>query len=213
MHPLDVYQRLLAAYGPQHWWPADTPFEMMVGAILTQNTAWTNVEKAIAAMKSADALDARRILDMDASRLAGLIRPSGYFNQKAARLKGFSAFYLEHDGEAGIASLPDPRAALLALNGIGPETADSILLYALHIPVFVVDAYTRRIFARLGLTNPDASYAGLQGFFHRQLEPDAPLFNEYHALIVHHAKRHCRSSPDCACCPLRRRCRDSTPSE
>lgn len=174
----------------------------MLGAILTQNTAWTNVEKAIAGLKQAGGLDAQSILHMDEARLAGLIRPSGYFNQKAARLKLFCAFYLEHGGEAGMAQLNDPRAALLALKGIGPETADSILLYALHKPVFVIDAYTRRIFSRLGLCEADISYHALQDWFHAQLPADVPMFNEYHALIVQHAKRHCRSSPGCGGCPL-----------
>jgi len=178
----------------------------MVGAILTQNTAWTNVEKAIANLKAADALDARSMLDMPGERLRELIRPSGFFNQKAGRLRLFCSFYLENGGVKGIGQLDDPQAALLALNGIGPETADSMLLYALGIPVFVIDAYTRRIFARLGLTEADASYHALQDYFHASLDRDTRLFNEYHALIVQHAKQHCRVRPDCPGCPLQHSC-------
>jgi len=207
---LDIHRRLLDAYGPQHWWPAESPFEMMVGAILTQNTNWKNVEKAMLNLKDADALDARTILDMDEDRLRGLIRPSGFFNQKAARLRLFCSFYLDNGGEAGMKGLDDPRHALLALNGIGPETADSMLLYALGIPVFVIDAYTRRIFGRLGLTSPDASYHELQVYFHARLERNAPLFNDYHALIVQHAKQHCRSRPVCSGCPLAAFCPSAT---
>ena len=210
MAALDIHRRLLDAYGPQHWWPAESPFEMMVGAILTQNTNWKNVEKAMLNLKDADALDARTILDMDEDRLRGLIRPSGFFNQKAARLRLFCSFYLDNGGEAGMKGLDDPRHALLALNGIGPETADSMLLYALGIPVFVIDAYTRRIFGRLGLTSPDASYHELQVYFHARLERNAPLFNDYHALIVQHAKQHCRSRPVCSGCPLAAFCPSAT---
>jgi len=207
---LDIYRLLLDAYGPQYWWPANSPFEMMVGAILTQNTNWQNVEKAIANLRAADALDAQAMLDMDGDRLRGLIRPSGFFNQKAARLRLFCSFYLDNGGKSGIKGLDDPRHALLALKGIGPETADSMLLYALDIPVFVIDAYTRRIFGRLGLTSPDAGYHELQAYFHAQLNRDAPLFNEFHALIVQHAKRHCRSKALCPGCPLASSCPTAT---
>jgi len=198
----DIYRLLFAAYGPQHWWPAQSAFEMMVGAILTQNTAWTNVEKAIANLRAAAALDAQAMLTMDEAGLRELIRPSGFFNQKAARLRLFCAYYLQTGREAGMRTLPDPRASLLALNGIGPETADSILLYALGMPVFVVDAYTRRIFTRLGLLPEGVNYADTQDFFHAQLANSAPLFNGYHALIVQHAKQHCRVKPDCSRCPV-----------
>ncbi|MDX8401408.1 MAG: endonuclease III domain-containing protein [Mariprofundaceae bacterium] len=201
-----VYDRLLAAWGAQHWWPAETPFEVMVGAILTQNTNWRNVERAIENLKQAGALDASAILGMDDARLRDLIRPSGFFNQKAERLKRFCAFYLRHGGERGIRRLPDPRGALLELKGIGPETADSMLLYALDMPVFVVDAYTRRIFHRLGLLPPNADYASTQALFMQHLPADAALFNEYHALLVALAKRHCRVRPDCAGCPIRAQC-------
>jgi len=203
---LRIHDLLLAAYGAQHWWPADSPFEVMLGAILTQNTNWRNVEKAIANLKQADALDAEKILIMDDARLRELIRPSGFFNQKAVRLKLFCAFYLEYGKEAGLRQLADPRASLLELKGIGPETADSMLLYALHMPVFVVDAYTRRIFSRLGLISADADYAEIQALFMQYLATDTSLFNEYHALIVAHAKRHCRVKPECGNCPLKKHC-------
>jgi endonuclease-3 related protein len=207
----EAYERLLAAYGPQHWWPADTPFEMMVGAILTQNTSWTNVERAIDALKAAGLLDAEAIATCDEPHLAQTIRPSGYFNQKAKRLGLFSRFYLEQGGMPGLRQLSEPRHALLALHGIGPETADSILLYALDIPIFVIDAYTRRIFARLGLSAPDATYHALQELFHAHLPVEVPLYREYHALIVHHAKEHCRTKPVCAGCPLAGTCPSAQP--
>lgn len=201
-----VHDRLLDHYGPQGWWPAEHPFEMMVGAVLTQNTNWTNVEQAIANLRAAGLLDARAIAHCDEVSLARAIRPSGYFNQKGIRLKTLADFYLTHGGEAGIDQLPDARSALLALHGIGPETADSILLYALHRPVFVIDAYTRRIFGRLGATEPDASYEALQHAFQAELPPDPGLYNEYHALIVMHAKQHCRTHPACPGCPLEKEC-------
>jgi endonuclease-3 related protein len=201
-----VHDRLLDHYGPQAWWPADDAFEMMLGAILTQNTNWTNVEHAIANLRDAGLLDAQAITDGDEVSLARAIRPSGYFNQKGKKLKVLAEFYLAHGGKAGIDRLPDARQALLELHGIGPETADSILLYALHRPVFVIDAYTRRIFARLGATPPDASYDTLQDYFQSRLPLSAPLFNEYHALIVMHAKQHCRPRPACSGCPLQQEC-------
>lgn len=206
MNAQSVHDRLLAHYGPQGWWPADGAFEMMVGAVLTQNTAWTNVERAITNLRDAGLLDAEAIAGCDEVVLARAIRPSGYFNQKGKKLKVLAEFYLAHGGEAGIDRLPDAREALLALHGIGPETADSILLYALHRPVFVVDAYTRRIFARLGATASDAGYDALQAFFESQLPAEVPLFNEYHALLVMHAKQHCRSRPACSGCPLADAC-------
>ncbi|MDQ6972800.1 MAG: endonuclease III domain-containing protein [Mariprofundaceae bacterium] len=206
MNALAIYRLLRDAYGPQHWWPADSPFEVMLGAILTQNTNWRNVELAIANLKTAEALHARVIMTLDESHLQQLIRPSGFFRQKAERLRLFCAFYLEHGGEQGIRTLPEPRSTLLALKGIGPETADSILLYALELPAFVVDAYTRRIFSRLGLLSTDVSYDETQGWFSSRLPADTQLFNEYHALIVQHAKQHCRVKPACGHCPLSHIC-------
>ncbi|HKJ83051.1 MAG TPA: endonuclease III domain-containing protein [Mariprofundaceae bacterium] len=199
---LEIYERLLTAYGPQKWWPAETPFEMMVGAVLTQNTSWTNVERAIAALRSRGLLDPAQIVGCDEASLAETIRPSGYFNQKAHRLKLLADFYLEQSSLAGLKRLPQPRHALLTLHGIGPETADSILLYALGMPVFVIDAYTRRIFTRLGLIPPDTTYHTLQALFEANLPAEVPLYREYHALIVMHAKAHCRSRPACDDCPL-----------
>jgi len=197
-----IYQKLFAAYGPQHWWPANSPFEVMVGAILTQNTNWKNVEMAIGNMKTANMLDAEKIAKCNEAKLGALIRSSGFFNQKAVRLKSFCRFYLDQGRESGLKRLDNPRRTLLALSGIGPETADSMLLYALDIPVFVVDAYTKRTFSRLGMVSADATYAEVQQIFHSHLDADVSLFNEYHALIVNHAKLHCRVKPVCGYCPL-----------
>jgi endonuclease-3 related protein len=207
-----LYEHLYSAFGPQHWWPGETPFEVMVDAVLTQNTAWGNVEKAIARLKQADALSGRVILDLAPADLAELIRPAGYFNVKARRLKSLCTF-LDAQGVldeperlAEIAPLPELRRRLLAVHGVGEETADSILLYALDLPSFVVDAYTRRIFTRLGLLRGDETYAGIQAAFVAHLPLDRALYNEYHALIVHLGKHHCRPRPRCAGCPLREAC-------
>ena len=200
-----IYQRLHTVYGARHWWPADTPFEVMLGAILTQNAAWTNVEKALTNLKAANALTPRAILDTPQAGLARLIRPSGYFNQKAARLKRIAGFVIEHGGIEALRALPVEvlRLRLLAINGVGPETADSILLYALNKPVFVIDAYTRRIFSRLGHVKGDETYEELRDLFERSLPArDTALYNEYHALIVEHAKQHCRVKPVCRSCPV-----------
>ncbi len=210
---LEIYRRLRKRFGPRHWWPGDTPLEIMIGAILTQNTAWTNVEKAIANLADAGVLDdAQAMLDMPDARLAALLRPSGYFNIKTQRLKHFLRFFLESfDGSvekmrAGQAYVI--RERLLAVKGIGPETADSIFLYALNKRVFVVDAYTRRIFSRLGMISPDADYQGMQEFFTRRLPRRIALFNDYHAQIVQLGKDFCRSrNPRCGPCPLMSGCR------
>ncbi len=204
-----LHDRLLAHHGPQHWWPGDTPFEIMVGAVLTQNTAWTNVERAIDGLRRADALDPARILELPAERLAGLLRPSGYFNIKASRLRSFCAWYLDAGGWEALRERDthELRAALLAVHGIGPETADDMLLYAFERPVFVIDAYTRRLFSRQGLVAGDEGYEPLRRACERALGEDVALYNEFHALIVAHAKTHCRPRPDCATCPVRRGCR------
>ena len=201
---LQIYEQLFGAYGPQHWWPADSPFEVMVGAILTQNTNWKNVEKAIANLKAEKMLGAAAMAACDRQRLAELIRPSGFFRQKAERLQLFCRFFLENGENRALQQLPleELRRKLLDLHGIGPETADSMLLYALDKPVFVVDAYTRRIFTRLGLLTDPLGYETIRHYFESQLEASLPLYQEYHALIVEHAKRHCRVRPDCRCCPL-----------
>ncbi|MCX5709440.1 MAG: endonuclease III domain-containing protein [Candidatus Omnitrophica bacterium] len=203
-----IYAKLNAAFGAQGWWPASSAFEVMVGAILTQNTSWVNVEKAIANLKKNKALNPRRLLKMKNKRLAGLIRPAGYYNIKAKRLKEFLKFFCQ--GYRGsIARLsaektPDLRLQLLKVHGVGPETADSILLYALNKPAFVVDAYTRRILSRHGLVRPDAEYAEIQNLFRKNLKNSVKLFNEYHALLVKLGKDYCRkNNPKCQVCPLK----------
>lgn len=207
-----VYQALYQCHGPQHWWPGETPFEVMVGAILTQNTAWSNVERAIVNLKRAASLDAAAILAAPHEQLAAWLKPSGYFNIKARRLRNFCAWYLEQGGLEALSRLDTHtlRSALLAVNGIGPETADDILLYALQRPVFVIDAYTRRLFARLGLTSGAESYEALRALVEDGLEQagQATLqrYNEYHALIVMHAKNVCRPRPRCTACCLAAMC-------
>ncbi len=199
-----VYRRLHAAHGPQHWWPGDSAFEIMVGAVLTQNTAWTNVEKAIANLKAAKALSAEVIAAAPHRRLAAWLKPSGYFNIKAQRLRAFCAWLIRKGGAKRAARLPTAvlRAELLQVHGVGPETADDILLYAFHRPVFVIDAYTRRLFQRLKLIQGDEDYESLRQLFETALASDVPLFNEYHALIVVHAKNVCRKRPLCGVCKL-----------
>lgn len=210
-----VYTTLFDHYGPQQWWPGDTPFEVMVGAVLTQNTAWSNVEKAVANLKGAKLLDAQAIATLDATTLAELIRPAGYFNVKAKRLQNFCRWLLQQGGESALQQWDDAklRQGLLSVNGVGPETADDMLLYAFARPIFVIDAYTRRIFMRLGLIRGDESYEQLRHLFEQQLmerhaerQQQTQLFNEYHALIVIHSKLSCRSKPLCDQCCLRRSC-------
>lgn len=206
-HLHDVYRRLHRAYGPQHWWPGETPFEVMVGAVLTQNTAWSNVEKAIANLKQACALDAEVIANAPHSRLARWLKPSGYFNIKAQRLGNFCRWYLAQGGFESLNSWDTARLrqGLLSVNGIGPETADDILLYAFERPVFVIDAYTRRLHGRLGIVRGDEGYEHLRALFEAALKTraKAKLFNEFHALIVRHGKEVCRPRPRCReCCLL-----------
>lgn len=203
-----IYQRLYRHFGPQHWWPAETPFEVMVGAILTQNTSWLNVEKAIRNLKKERALTARKLFALPDQTLCRLIRPAGYYNIKTKRLKSFLEVFLKkYKGDIkriSRLSLQRLREELLAVNGIGPETADSILLYALHKPVFVIDAYTKRILLRHGLINDNAGYEQMQGLFMRNLKHDTVLFNEYHALLVKLGKEFClKSNPQCDICPLK----------
>ncbi len=204
---IEIYARLYAHFGPQHWWPGDSDFEIIVGAILTQNTAWINVEQAIANLKRARLLTPRALKRVPLNQLAKLIRPSGYFNLKAQKLKAFVRFLFDrYHGKLAYLfqlDLDTLRDELLAVHGIGPETADSIILYAARKPIFVVDAYTRRIFARLGLSHDQASYAELQSLFMANLPHDVPLFNEYHALIVALGKNICVARvPRCPVCPL-----------
>lgn len=210
-HPLtDIYRRLLDAYGPQHWWPGDFPFEIIVGAILTQATSWTNVAKAIDNLKDAGILSPEGLRDIPTDELADLIRPSGYFNVKARRLKAFIDYlWGAHDGDLDEMLAADGstlRRELLSINGIGEETADDILLYAAGKPFFVIDAYTRRILERVGVNNGAGSYAEYQRLFHQALPADTPLFNEYHALLVRHGKDVCRPTPLCENCCLRDIC-------
>jgi endonuclease-3 related protein len=203
-----IYSALYAAFGPQRWWPADSAFEVMVGAILTQNTSWTNVEKAIANIKKEKSLSARRLFSMTPKRLGGLIRSAGYFNIKARRLQSFLDFFIRYyRADVTRMALVDTalmRQQLLSVNGIGPETADSILLYALGKPVFVVDAYTKRILSRHRLISEQAGYDQVQRFFLKHLKKDARLCNEYHALLVKLGKEFClRNKPRCPLCPLK----------
>jgi len=202
-----MHRRLDKHFGPLHWWPGETQFEIIVGAILTQNTAWTNVEKAIANIKAAGALSPEALHRMPPARLAGMIRPSGYFNIKAKRLKSFLDFlFREYGGILDRMFRERPgalREKLLAVNGIGPETADSILLYAGRIMTFVVDAYTKRIFSRHGLLTGKEKYDEVKQFFEANLPRKTQLYNEYHAQIVNIGKLFCRRVPRCAACPLR----------
>jgi len=206
-----LYDRLHKAYGPQHWWPADSPFEVMVGAVLTQNTSWSNVEKAIANLKTHHHLDAEAIANASHQQLAHWLKPSGYFNIKAKRLQNFCRWYQAQGGYAALNRLDTValRKALLDVNGIGPETADDIVLYAFHRPVFVIDAYTRRLLTRLGLVEGEESYEELRAFCERGLvrvaEP-VQIFNEFHALIVMHAKVSCKKNPLCESCAIERHC-------
>lgn len=202
---LDIYQRLFDHYGNRHWWPAETPFEVVIGAILTQNTNWNNVEKAIANLRQADALTIDAIIKLKRETLEQLIRPSGFFRQKAERLQLFCR-YLQEQHQGSLERLLDQelnlaRDELLRLKGIGPETADSILLYAGQRPSFVVDAYTHRLFQRLGILAGTEKYAFVRDLFMSNLPEDIQLYNEYHALIVIHCKDFCRKKPLCQNCP------------
>ncbi|MDD2320782.1 MAG: endonuclease III domain-containing protein [Geobacteraceae bacterium] len=203
---LEIFDTLLDTYGERFWWPAETPFEVCVGAILTQNTNWGNVEKAIANLKREGLLSLQSLRDVATERLAELIRPAGYFNVKSVRLKDFIAWLFARYGGSLDAlfagDLAAVRETLLQVRGIGPETCDSILLYAGHKPSFVVDAYTKRLFSRLDLISPTASYDQVRDLFMASLPNDAPLYNEYHALIVEHCKQRCRTRPLCGGCPL-----------
>jgi endonuclease-3 related protein len=200
----EVYEKLFSAYGPRRWWPGDSAFEIMVGAVLTQNTAWINVEKAIANLKRARMLSATAIVETHPRRVASLIRSSGYFNVKAKRLRALCRWIVAEGGLSRLArmSTEELRRALLAVHGIGPETADDILLYAFERPVFVIDAYTRRVFARLGAIKGPEPYEALRQAFEVSLGEDVPLYNEYHALIVLHGKEACRRKPLCHSCCL-----------
>ncbi len=202
----DYFKTALKALGPQHWWPGETPFEVCVGAILTQNTSWKNVEKAIANLKSRNLLDPHKLHHLPPADLAALIKPAGYFNIKTKRLKSFLKFLVdEYDGDLDRMfgeRLESLRKKLLAVKGIGPETADSILLYAGNKPIFVVDAYTKRIFLRHELLWEEADYHEIQRYFMEKLPDDEKIYNEFHALIVNVGKNWCKTKkPDCEHCP------------
>ena len=203
----ELYQRLYETFGPQGWWPGDTAFEMAVGAILTQNTNWGNVARAITALKDQDLLTPQALHELPETELAQLIRPSGYYNLKARRLKNFLDFLANHFGNSmahlAAADLASLRPALLSIKGVGPETADSILLYALHKPTFVVDTYTCRILSRHGLIDEGCVYEELRQLFMESLPAQVPLYQEYHALLVRLGKEWCRPQPRCEACPVK----------
>jgi len=203
---MTVYQRLLKTYGDQSWWPADSSFEVMVGAVLTQNTAWVNVEQAITNLRRSDSLTLESILALSDEALAQLIRPSGYFNIKAKRLKNLCMWIAENGGESKLAAVDTGtlRSSLLQVNGVGPETADDILLYAFARPVFVIDTYTRRLFSKLYLIQGSEPYEDLRRLFEAELDADVGLFNQYHALIVRHAREKCQLTEDCRHCEVER---------
>ena len=202
----EVYERLLKRYGPRDWWPGEGPFEVIVGAILTQHTAWSNVTKALSQMREAGIWNFNAVHDTPAEEVAQLVRPSGYFNQKARKLKGFAAFVVDEFGgslEALFAlETAELRGRLLELWGIGEETADDIILYAAGKPSFVIDSYTRRLVQRLGWEVVGNHYADYQALFTERLPKEVPLFNEYHALIDRHGNSTCRKAPLCDDCCL-----------
>ena len=213
----DVQRRLLRQYGPQHWWPADSPFEVMVGAVLTQSTSWTNVEKAVDSLKAADALSPQAIRRLSHEELARTIYSAGFHNSKARKLKAMAEYLGDRfDDDLDSMKRVDPaelRAELLGVYGIGDETADSILLYALDMPSFVIDAYTRRLFSRIGIVPERDTYGAYQRLFEDSLERDPRTFDEYHALIVTHGKSVCRKRPVCRGCCLLEICATGRASE
>lgn len=202
----EIYRRLASAFGPQHWWPATTALEVMVGAVLTQNTAWKNVERAIANLRDAGVLQPQQLHQMPVHELAELIRPAGYFRVKSKRLKNLMALLVtRYDGCIETMFSLDQyqlREQLLSVNGVGPETADSIVLYAAQMPSFVVDTYTARVLKRHGWIEPEAGYDEIKDFFESRLEADVALFNEYHALLVRVGNQYCRKNAKCEQCPL-----------
>ncbi|MHC4843760.1 MAG: endonuclease III domain-containing protein [Planctomycetota bacterium] len=205
---MEIYQLLYDRFGPQHWWPGQTKFEIITGAILTQNTNWTNVEKAIGNLKAADLLELQKINNLQTSQLAELIRPAGYYNIKAKRLKNFVSWLFDNYN-GSLENLSDTptdrlRTELLGIKGVGRETADSILLYALGRVIFVVDAYTARVTVRHHLIEPQTDYEQLQQLFQSNLKENLQLFNEYHALLVILGKQFCKTKPVCEDCPLER---------
>ncbi|HHT9115574.1 MAG: endonuclease III domain-containing protein [Planctomycetes bacterium] len=204
---LQIYQKMFEALGPRQWWPGETPFEVVIGAILTQNTNWSNVEKAIKNLKTAGKLSPEGIYELSVTELAKLIKPSGFFNVKAKRVKTFiNWLFSRYEGNLSkmfARDLQSLRSELLSVKGIGPETADSILLYAGNMPTFVVDAYTHRIFSRHELIPEESTYDDMKSFFEENLPKDVQLFNEYHALLVNIGKMFCKPKKVCEPCPLK----------
>lgn len=202
----DVYQRLFDRYGPQHWWPGESTLEILVGAVLVQNTNWRNVEQALDNLREEGLLSVSALYGMHPDELAEMIRPAGYYRLKAKRLRNVLRLVVEEYAGALEALRETPQDALreklLAVNGIGPETADSILLYVLGMPTFVVDTYTQRVLKRHGWIEMEADYHAVQDYFHSSLERDAPLYNEFHALLVRVGREHCGKTPNCETCPL-----------
>jgi len=209
-----ILERLAAAYGAQGWWPARDPFEMMAGALLTQRTTWRNAAQAIAALRRTGMLAPEALVLLPVSELEALIRTAGTFRMKAVRLKALARWYIDAGGREALTvrSTAELRSELLGLSGIGPETADDILVYVFTRPVFVVDAYARRILSRYGWAKGDEPYDLLARAVVRAIGPDAALLGELHALLVEHGKRHCRSTPRCTECPLAAQCRTGTRS-
>lgn len=207
-HLNKIFSILLEHFGEQNWWPAESPFEVIVGAILTQNTSWKNVEKSISNIREKGLLSPKSLYSKDEKELAALIKSSGFYNLKARRLKNFLTFFKSFNFNLEMMKKePDIRKKLLGVKGIGKETADSILLYALQLPYFVVDSYTKRIFHRLGFFKLEKTdYEQVQHFFHKNLPHEERLFNEYHALIVETAKKYCKKKPSCSGCPLKSLC-------
>lgn len=203
---IEIYDYLKAAFGPQNWWPGDTPFEIIIGAILTQNTSWKNVEKALKNLKENDLLTPEKMHSLPPDQLAALIKPAGYFNVKTKRVKNFlNWLFQNHRGDLdNLKNIPTDtlREEILSIKGIGPETADSILLYALDRPTFVIDTYTARLTARHNLIEPGACYEELKYLFQSNLPEDTELYNEYHALIVQVGKQFCKPTAKCEKCPL-----------
>ncbi len=200
---IQIYKKLLEHYSNQHWWPAETRDEIVIGAVLTQNTAWKNVERAIENLKRANLDTLMAIHQTKSSRIKECIKPAGFYNQKTQYLKNVARFFVENGGFEQLKKLDTPalRKKLLGVKGVGKETADSILLYAFDRPIFVVDAYTKRLCQRHKLSE-QLDYDSIQGLFMEHLDADPKLFNEYHALIVKNAKEHCRKKPICKGCPL-----------
>ncbi|MCX7913229.1 MAG: hypothetical protein N2511_01445 [Thermodesulfovibrionales bacterium] len=203
---LEIFSKLYSFYGPQNWWPAESSFEVAIGAILTQNISWENAKRAIENLKRENLLNPKALREIPIKRLSELIKPSGYYNIKSKKIKAFVDFVYEYSN-GNLEKFKDInidllRSLLLSVYGIGPETADSILLYSLEKPIFVVDIYTKRVFSRHNLINHEATYDEIQRLVHSKLQRDSKLYNEYHALLVKVGKDYCKPKPICKRCPL-----------